>query len=104
VRLRGRLEVDAAHERGVLREDVDEAFLAELHQRIAHGGLAQAVAACEFGAGQHRGRREFERDDHLAQAFEHLRRGMARAVEGVGFFRSHEVIVGSIFPSDALMY
>jgi hypothetical protein len=83
MRLHRRSHADLAHDRRVLRKDVDESFFAELHQRVAHGRLAEAVARCEFCARQHRTGLQFERKDHFAQPLENLRRGVAGAVEAM---------------------
>jgi hypothetical protein len=67
VRLQRGRDVDAADEGGVLRKDVDQPFLAQLDQRIAHRCLADAEALGQLGPRQHRARRQLQRQDALAQ-------------------------------------
>ena len=81
LRLLGRRQVDAADARGVLGKDVDQTFLAQLHQCIAHRRLAQLEAFGDFGARQGRARRQFEGNDGFAQPAEHLGRCLAGAIE-----------------------
>jgi hypothetical protein len=81
MRLPGLRDVDAAHDRLVLRKDVDEAFLLESHQRIAHRRLTDAEARRELGARQEHPGWQFERDDPLVQVIDHLGRRMARSIE-----------------------
>src|SRR5205085_12322360 len=59
-------------------------YTLSLHDALpifAHGGLAQAELRGQLQAREHRARREAERNDLVAQVLEHLRRGVARAVE-----------------------
>ena len=84
MRLLRQPHVDPADHGGILREDVDEAFLFEPHQRIADRRRADAELSGECGARQRRPRRQFQRDDHAAEALEYLRRGLAIAIEPVG--------------------
>jgi hypothetical protein len=81
MRLPRRSEVDAAHLRRRLRKDVDESFALQHLQRIAHRRLADAEPRGQFRAHERRARRELQRHDHLPQRLEHLRCGLAVAVE-----------------------
>lgn len=74
-------DADGADHGGVLRKDIDQPFLAEPHQRVAHRRLADAVLRGQLGTRQHRAGGQRHRDDHVPHMFEHLRRGMPRAVE-----------------------
>ena len=84
MRLLRQPHVDPADHGRILREDVDQAFLLEPHQRIADRRRADAELAGQRGARQRRSRRQFQRNDHAAQALEHLRRGLAIAIEPLG--------------------
>ena len=80
LRLAGGREIDAAHHRRGLREDVDQPLLLEPQERIADRGGAEAEARLQFGPRQHRAGREIERDDLVPDEVEDLRGGVARAV------------------------
>ena len=84
MRLLGQPHIDPADHGGILREDVDQAFLFEPHQRVADRRRADPELAGQCCARQRRSRRQFQRDDHAAQALEYLRRGLAVAIEPVG--------------------
>lgn len=78
--LRG-VDVDAAHQRGVLREHIHQAFLGKAQQGLAHRRLAHAEAVGQLLADQHGAGHEFEGKDGTAQLFEHLGCCKACAVE-----------------------
>jgi len=80
--------IDPAHDRGMLREDVDQAFLLEPHQRVADRGRTDAELRGKCCARQGRSGRQFERDDHVAQPLEHLGCGLTVAIEPVGGMRA----------------
>ncbi len=84
MRLLRAMHVDAAHHRCVLRKYLDQTFLVEAHQRIADRRRTDAELFGERGARQRRSRRQLQRNDHAAQAVEHLRRGLTVAVEPGG--------------------
>lgn len=80
----------------MLREDVDQAFLAQLDQGVAHRRLADAEGLGQLGPHQQRAGRHFQRHDGFAQG-DRLRllhlpaAGKARAV-----VRDHKRIVEAI--------
>ncbi|MDT4838193.1 hypothetical protein FQZ97_719410 [compost metagenome] len=81
MRLAGRRDIDAADHCRVLRIDLDQGFFRQPHQRIAYGGLAEAVGVGQRNPRQRRAGGEFQGDDLFAQVFEDLGRRVARAVE-----------------------
>lgn len=81
MRLLGQRDADGADHRGVLREDIDQPFLGEPHQGVAHRRLADAVLRGEIRARQYRAGGQRHGDDHVPHMLEHLRRGMPGAVE-----------------------
>ena len=81
MRLLGEPDIDPADQRGILREDVDQAFLGEPHQRVADRRRTDAELLGQGGARQRRSRRQRQRKDHVAQPLEYLRRGLAVAIE-----------------------
>ena len=70
-------DVDARDDSGVLRIDLDQTLLFELHQRVAHRRLADAEFTLQFGAREQRVRFERQRENAVAQRFENLRRRLA---------------------------
>ncbi|MNL32354.1 hypothetical protein D3C87_1541990 [compost metagenome] len=66
VRLARGRNVDAADHRGVLGVDLDQRLFGQPHQRVADGGLAQAIAFSQRHARQRRAGREFQRHDLFA--------------------------------------
>ena len=77
MRLPRRVDVDARDDRRMLRIDLDQAFLFELHQRVAHRRLADAELALQFRAREQRVRLERQRENAVAQGLENLRRRLA---------------------------
>ena len=104
MRLLGGADVDAADHGGVLRKDVDQPFFAQLEQRVADGGLADAELLGQLGAGQHGAGHQVQRHDGLAQFFKHLGRGMARAVQADFFDHFFNHWHGRDCRIDALIY
>jgi hypothetical protein len=81
MRLARRRDVDAADQRGVLREHVHEPFFVEAQQRLAHRRLAHSEVVGQFLPRQHGAGCQLQRQDGVAQLLQHLGRGQAGAVE-----------------------
>ena len=84
MRLLGAADVDPAHDRGVLREHLDQTFFVEPHQRVTDRRRTDPELPGKCRARQRRSRRQRQRNDHAAQPVEHLRRGLAVAIEPFG--------------------
>jgi hypothetical protein len=81
VRLPGRVDVDAAHQRCVLRKHIHQPFLGQPQQGLAHGCLAHAEPVGQLLPNQHRAGHEFKRKNGITQLLEHLWCCETRAVE-----------------------
>src|SRR3954453_14787248 len=79
--LLGPTDVDAADDGGVLRKHVDQPFFLEPHQGVADRRRADAELCGEIRARQRRARRQFERENGIAQPLEYLRCGLPGPVE-----------------------
>ena len=69
---------------GMIFDETYWPFFLQAHQRIADRRRTDAELSGQRGARQRRPRRQIKRDDHAAQAFEHLWRRLTIAIQPLG--------------------
>ena len=84
VGIAGRLEVDGAHARAVLRKDVDQLVFLELQQRVPDGRHGHAEVVGQFGPVQVHAGLELQPDDRRAQVIVDLLRRALRLIQREG--------------------